>query len=215
MFLSGKSVGESVEVLKQKIQIDGSTLDIPSALRTLRLFKLKFVSNFNKCYRKKPIFLEKCSKWLDSVVGFKIASSKSSRHVGRPKKSFEDSSRKTKIRKIKSIRRRIPSEKLILAAASSQRAAGNRDLAWVIEHLVGHPEKASSVRKFLEMENLETNPRPLSINDALTFLCHNDLSKHQYQNIRMLSLERGANIYPTYNELREGKSLCYPEGTST
>lgn len=115
------------------------------------------------------------------------------------------------MRKVDHLRQSVPPDELSFEVAACIRTSGQRDLTWVVEHLQNHPEKATSVRRFLEAENREEQPR-LSITESLRFLCENDLSKRQYQNIRALSQEKGFDLYPTYNEVCTGKSFCYPDG---
>lgn len=51
-----------------------------------------------------------------------------------------------------------------------------------------------------------------SVDDALRFLCENDLTKQQYQNIRNMTLVKGYDIFPPYNDIRANKITCYPPG---
>lgn len=101
-------------------------------------------------------------------------------------------------------------EELTFAAISAIRASGKRDLAWVMDYLWKHPEEATQVKYALKYPDLECR-RP-TIEEVLRFFCSNDLSRSQYQNIRMMSLKYGKDIYPSYHVIQEGKKACYPDG---
>lgn len=101
-------------------------------------------------------------------------------------------------------------EELLFAAISAVRASGKRDLAWVIEYLSKHPEEATKVK--YELKYPDPDSRRPTIEETLRFFCSNDLSRSQYQSIRMMSLKYGKDIYPTYHDIQEGKKACYPDG---
>lgn len=210
MFMDGKSVDETFDWLESKFG-SNEQLDRHSAIRTLRLCNSKYQKRFNECHRKRSVFQQKHSSWLKYSVNFKLTTLSASQRVGRPKKGFSDGCQKTKLRKICDLRESVPVNELTQAAVSSLRAAGNRDVAWVVEYLTLHPGKATMVKNFLKSDFPSAGSGRISVDDALSFLCENDLSKQQYSNIRKMSLSKGSDIYPSYNELREGKELCYPE----
>jgi hypothetical protein len=50
--------------------------------------------------------------------------------------------------------------------------------------------------------------------EALSFFVNAKLSKHQYQVIRSSAKQKNADIYPSYNNIREAKQRCYPSKES-
>lgn len=207
LLVDGKSNDQILTVIKNKFNSDAKSER--SLLRNIRMIKTKFIAKFTKCQRKWERFCEKNSGWLRGT--FKLEAAQKLTKVGRPEKSFVNSGTKTKQRKVEGLKQEKSAEELIMAAAMSYRSNGLRDLAWLIEYVSKHPEKATLLKKFILAHPSEQNR--LSSEEALGFLCKNDLSKNQYQNLRNVSRTRGADIFPAYNEVREAKEFCYPEGS--
>lgn len=82
---------------------------------------------------------------------------------------------------------------------------GMKKVGKIIEKVV---EDASS---FEVSENTST-VKSYSPEEALAFICKNNFSKAQYMDIRLNTLQNGADMYPAYNRILEVKSMCYPSG---
>ena len=52
--------------------------------------------------------------------------------------------------------------------------------------------------------------RPNTPVEALALMLDTDLSKREYQQIWLEAKERAADIYPSYNSVRNAKKKCYP-----
>lgn len=212
LFLKKTPINAVASYVKKKHSIADNSLIEKPLLHQLRFVKAKFDKLYAKCNRKKAVLFQKNSEWLSSTFEITKGSNETAkRPVGRPKKSFSDVCKRTKTEKLKHLRESYTKDELISATVSMIGIAGNRDLAWVIEHLTVFPEKATEIKKLLKSDFSDKTNR-LSVDEALRFLCENDFSKQQYQNIRNMTLTKGYNIYPSYNEVRENKNTCYPPG---
>lgn len=180
-----------------------------SVQNSLRLLLSNIESRYAKCHRIKSLFFLKHSKWLDS--NFKILNNIPKKNVGGRKKiSFGAETPRTRLRKTKDLREKHTTAELVSATVTALRTDGYRSVAWVVEHLFAFPEKASRFKKLAL--SVEPEMKRFTVDDALRFLCENDLTKQQYQNIRNMTLKKGYDIYPAYNDIRDNKSTCYPRG---
>ena len=77
-----------------------------------------------------------------------------------------------------------------------------------------HPKEQCGLQaarvKLIVQSSKERAEDRFSVDDALRFLCENDLTKQQYQNVRNMTMKIGYDIFPTYTEGRDNKSTCYP-----
>lgn len=184
------------------------------AKRLCRQFKNKWQS----CNRTLNRFLIQNKEWLQNdfkicLTGDKnnsLNSSASCSSLGRPRLSYNRKSERSRRREASTIINECnhhPSpEALIHAASSAARAAGNLDLAVVLNQILQRPSFPSQIREFLS--NTKTMPKSYTPEEALSFLLDNNLSKSQYMNIRLGSKQRNADIYPPYAAILKTKLEC-------
>nr|XP_029708565.1 uncharacterized protein LOC115254999 [Aedes albopictus] len=129
---------------------------------------------------------------------------------GRPRKSFETSSTKSKQRKVHDISVEVPYQELMFAAATRATSSGHRDAAKIIKNISEFPETATSLKQ--SMKSSDAGVEQYSPTEALAFICKNGFSKSQYNDIRASDLKKGCDLYPSYNRVLEEKKLTYPEG---
>ncbi|EAT45104.1 AAEL003578-PA [Aedes aegypti] len=53
-----------------------------------------------------------------------------------------------------------------------------------------------------------------SAEDALGFICRNNFTRAQYQDIRVTTMKAGSNLYPSYNKIVTAKEKTYPNDIS-
>lgn len=102
--------------------------------------------------------------------------------------------------------------KILRAAETAAKRSGSKDLAIVISEALRSPARPTKIRR-----RLFSTPVVLtkfSPEEALSLLLDISLSKEQYTVIRGGSKSKGADIYPTYNDVRDAKSCCRPERDS-
>lgn len=210
LFMEKQSLGDVASYVQKKLNISEGEVFEKSLKKSLRLLKSKFDTRYAKSHRMKDLFYRNNSKWLDS--NFEALNAIPRKSLGgRPKKSFSDKSQRSRLRQSKNLREIYSTEELISATASALRNDGYRSVAWIVEHLFDFPEKASRL-KDIAQSNTEHDVERFTVDDALRFLCENDFTKQQYQNIRNMILSKGVDIFPPYNDIRDNKVTCYPRG---
>lgn len=182
-----------------------------STLRTKRNIKLKEVC------RIKAKFEKKNSIWLDSeftVPSLQITDKNqqnSSTHVrpGRPSLSYEEKSDRSKRRDSANISKNLGNDpqRILQACRHAAKTSGDKDLFKVISEISKSPERPKKIRKLLDKPKSLTPKTP---QEALAFLLDKSLSKDVYTSMRLETKSCGADVWPTYNKVREAKSVCRP-----
>lgn len=126
----------------------------------------------------------------------------SSSSTGRPTISFDNSSDRTKRRKVAKLLSSHSLPEIVSATCTGVRNEGKRKLAnHIAQHVAsGHIPKLVSpvIRTYTDDE-------------ALSFFVEGKFSKFQYKMMRIQSKERGADLYPNYHRILEAKKRCYPK----
>jgi len=116
-------------------------------------------------FSQKTKFLEnKYEDWLSGEIYFccKRKDSVSNVSRGRPKKIFEDSSRRSKLRKIENIISNFSTEEITYAAQTSLNKEGKRKAAFLVNRVISvSPKKMKCVKKLFD-------PCTLSVNKQIT-----------------------------------------------
>jgi len=156
--------------------------------------------------------MEKNAEWLKTefIVPFET---KKLSIVGRPKKAFNESSKASKRRKVEKLIKTYTASELLHAAKIVMQKSGNRCAAQLINDISKNLTRASQIKKALKKtDNMKRRrPVPYTVDEALCIFLENDLTKHQYQNIRISAKKRNSNIYLPYNDIINAKKLCYPD----
>lgn len=175
--------------------------------RALRYFKSDFRKMWAASNYMEERFLMKNENWLNNSI--QLLTWKTINKVGRPVKSFEESSDRSKRRKTKVLKNQVPVEELTYAVCMSQRAAGNNDVSQMIKDITASPTRAKKFRA--SIVNAKTkNVKKLSPSQALNIFVDANLSRKQYEIIQGAS----KNIYPCYSLLKKAKAHCYPKEES-
>ncbi|KAK9728746.1 hypothetical protein QE152_g17049 [Popillia japonica] len=129
---------------------------------------------------------------------------------GRPKKSFEGSSQRTKRRIIKPMLTNTSPELLCSVTQNSLTKSGKRTAAQVVGLAL-----TTSARIFKRMKQIHDNPscctaKPYSSEEATALSIDTDLGKEDYIYLQKGAKSRGVNIYPPYNVIAKIKKQCYP-----
>ena len=88
-----------------------------------------------------------------------------------------------------------------------------------MDEAIKTPTRAKKLRRLSDIaEGIEkvsekpiTLPQKLSNSDALAHILENNLTKSSYINMRLISKNNYADIWPTYNNICEEKKICRPE----
>ena len=189
------------DLIKQIVLTEEAKMELQKKLKV-------FVSKFRTMYQKHHRKLERIpSTWLDSKIKFEWPTSDTPPSVGRKKKELGECSNRTTRRKLADQFGDIQlnSKTTQLLHERTLHKEGKRTMAKVIHEVSDNPSdyKHYTVAK-------TTPPQSYTPTEALALIVRNKLSKKTYQDLRNGSTERGLQLYPTYNKIREEKTLCYP-----
>ena len=142
----------------------------------------------------------------------------------RKSKDFTKLSKSSKNRLTSELRASNETSKLMHATKTALKTDGKNDLAFVIDEAAKSPGRALKFRRLsgvaaslneetsrssLSRSNLSL-PTKIAADDALAHLFYTDMGKDAYVRNRLMSKSHGADIWPTYNEIRAAKKLCRP-----
>jgi len=164
---------------------------------------------FKAVHRMKDRFELQNANWLDSsfIIPTLITAGTSNLKPGRPSLQFGKKSDRSKRRAVAAINpnQKHDPQSILMACRQAASRSGNRDLYTVIGYILKSPEQPRKIRKLLETAITEKTPE-----ESLAFLLNNSLTKYVYTNMRLEAKRSGADIWPSYNKVREVKSQCRP-----
>ncbi|KAL4712324.1 hypothetical protein ACJJTC_004086 [Scirpophaga incertulas] len=126
---------------------------------------------------------------------------------GRPQKSFEDSSERSKRQRTEDLRSKDVVE-LTYATHMKLRHVGKVAASKVVKDLSKSPQRAKKyVKAFKKSTERQDQPCQLSPLQALSMFTEAELTKAQYERVR----ETNPNFFPCYSVLQKVKKDTYPE----
>ena len=182
-------------------------------------FYYKFVTLWKNSRRNEKNLERKHCKWLDGIIDFSAHSfdnpgpstvNATPIKRGRPKKSFDEGSDRTKRRIIKRGSDSCTTPEAIGVLSSRLRQKGNRAGECILK-LVTSSTPKSSKKNLQIIRERSRSCKSYSPEEALSLLIETKLSKQSYEVIRKSARERNSDIYPHYKKLGKAKKLCYPE----
>lgn len=177
-------------------------------------FSTKIGAKWLALGKSKERFLITNKTWLDegdiqftvsSLVPQPSTSSEAVTSAGRPRKDFEESSFKTKKRRVVDLVESRSASELVTAAEIAMRSAGQRKVAHVIRDIRESPDN------IIKSKNTSSvNPRQLSSDEALAYYIDSKSTTHAYKQTRKWSIIAGHNVFPSYFSVVKSKQACYP-----
>lgn len=139
-----------------------------------------------------------------------IEGSSSSSGPGHPFLEFKNKSSRSKRREVAaiSIQHNHDTQKLMMASSYAANKSKNKNLKKVLNELTNDSEASAKMRK-LASTSVPVLKRKTPL-EALVILLDNNLTKSTYTHLRLESLVCGADIWLSYNEVRESKSQLRP-----
>lgn len=164
--------------------------------------KAEFKERWNKAHKTETVFLKNNDEWLKKTFEIPKAQPRS---LGRPPKSFGESSERSKRRKTETLRNAADDDMLIHATQTMLHKSGKKDASTILKQVMTSPKRATKLKKTYEraQEGKEKQLTPLA---ALSIFVEAELSRRQYEIIRSASKK----LYPSYSILQKAKSDCYP-----
>lgn len=181
----------------------------------------KFRDRWTTARSSKDRFVTNNSAWLDG--DFKVQLDEdlniepsTSGERGRPSKSYNDLSEKSKKRKNMELVQEYGLEALEYihnADVQGLRSEGEPEEASVIAIMRScNRDEKKMIKKKLFHETI--NASSFSADEALALYADLDLSKSQYAFIRLKLIEKNSDMLPSYKILNNAKSMCYPPSSS-
>ena len=152
--------------------------------RQMSRLKAIFRKMWSSSSRTHEIFIKKHGPWLQG--SFQIPGTPSTpSSAGRPRKSFVDSSERSKRRKTEQLRKDVEPEAIVFAAeiclTTSGKRSGKRSAATVLKDLKTSPKRAGKYKKAYRSSLEPTKKSPL---EALLIFTDAGLTKSQYEIVR-------------------------------
>lgn len=169
--------------------------------KTLNRLKSEFKLRWNKSYRKIDVFNQINKTWLDCSICFM---KNSSRKGGRPERSFEESSERTKRMKTKDLRESTPVDVLSYATQMTLRESGKVKASKLLMKSLSQNYDSANMCSKTSSSHYESTC--LSGEDALAVVVDAKLTRNQYNIIRLAARDK----FPSYKVIQEEKKKCYP-----
>ena len=217
------------DAITQRFNLTKCNKDTLASIKKLsNNFCAQVKNKWLKCHRMESKVLLKYSEWLNGVLNLPDDVLNSKTPVltpstsysdlvkrskrGRPRQQlFEESSVKTKKRRVASLLTNASHEELMFASQISLRSKGRRDAANILHEIsASSPTKATKIKKAYTLSK-EKETCQLSSEEALALFIDAKLTKRQYMMIRLKATMRNFNLYPPYKCVLKAKKECYPE----
>lgn len=208
---SGTNNTELKTYLMDTFALSSERADIVGASIRKNLLS-KFNDRWEKARRIKDRFEISNSAWLDGE--FKVTFEEnipttSSGERGRPPKSYEESSEKSKKRKNMELVQEYGFEFILNACVQHLRSIGESDEASILTILRTLPKKDK--KEILKTMTHDTGSiTSYSRDEALCLFIDLDLTKSQYGLLRSRLSEKNIFILPSYKVILDAKKMCYP-----
>ncbi|CAG9570194.1 unnamed protein product [Danaus chrysippus] len=170
--------------------------------RNFSHFKSEMKQRWIKSHKKEEVFLTNNHLWLEG--NFEIPVTTKNRQ-GRPRKSFGESSERSKRRKTEEIRSNVEDGVIVHAAQVELRKSGKRDASRVLQDITSSPTRATKYKKAFDTSKCGKSSR-LTPMEALKMFIDADLTRAQYEVIR----NTNKKFFPCYSLIQEAKKKCYP-----
>lgn len=180
-------------------------------------FCSKFYERWKKSGKTLSVFLSRYGDWLNGEIVFEIPHIEKVKKrvcVGRPSKSFEDSTTRSKRRKTEPLREKHSAVELLYAAATQFRSEGDEQVAKLLQILCNSPRTAADILDAYNRSGAYTLPVKVSPEKGVSLIIEADLSKAQYLLVRSVVKEHHADVFPSYDAVLEAKQKAYPSPDS-
>lgn len=177
--------------------------NIKKLKQNIAYFKTAIKKKWSKAQRKEDIFLKSNQSWLNGTFEIPI---QAQIRPGRPSKSFEELSERSKRRKTEVVRSAADDSTIIHAAQSTLRAKGLRNASEILKEITKSPTRATKYRKAYKSSSESDKHNVLTPQEALEMFVEADLTRQQYEIIR----KTNKSLYPCYDRLLEAKKVSFP-----
>lgn len=209
-YFKNKKEEDVLSYIEGKLNLYSCSTEIRSELQN----KITdFVKNLKKRFKQvgwsKPRFYNSFANWLDGELSVQISSEGTNeKNLGRPKKSLENCSDRSKRRKLKDINEEIGDKNIQEALLYQLRSQKELTKVDIIEKvLIASPKRTKRILKSVPTPSDE---KQFSNEEALALFLDLKLTKEQYIQLRVRAIEKGSNLYPAYHHITAAKKECLP-----
>jgi len=168
--------------------------------RTFSRFKSEMKAKWQAVNRTEALFLTKNKAWLQGTIKIPLSPAQYA-PVGRPQKSFDNLSDRSKRRKTLPLRKNFEAQELLFAGQMKLREGGNITEAKMVKTIVSTSTETLRKSSVSQVEDKKLSPA-----QALSMFVEASLTRRQYEIIR----ETSKDLYPCYSILQQEKKKCYP-----
>lgn len=182
------------------LQVDELSIEIKGLLsRLISEYKSRLLA----AHRNYTRFYNKNKTWVEHNITFPVVRPvrKRRNEGGRPPKPFEECTDRSKRRKTEDVRKQLEPSQLAFAAQVEYRARGEVKISNLIKNIVLHGPENITRKKSHET---------LTAEKALSLVIEAQLTKFQYNALRMSAKEINCNMYPNYETITAAKKTVLP-----
>lgn len=178
---------------------------IDSLKRNFAHFKSEIKQRWTKAHYKEENFLKYNLSWLEGTFEIPVVDTTVKR-PGRPSKSFDDLSERSKRRKTEEVRTHFEKDIIIHAAKVELGKSGKKNASNVLKDIISTPTRATKYKKAFFRTKSSTVQSSLTPMQALQMFVDADLTQGQYETIR----KTNKKFFPCYSSLQKAKKEIYP-----
>jgi hypothetical protein len=183
-----------------------------SIISDIRKMKSKFETKWKASSRDSEKFYKNNSRWVDSpyVIKQEYIIFKVPNPPGKPKKSWDESSSRTKRRAVQTLSEQLISEilpKILKSVHITAKKDGESDLVFILAEAMKSPSRPSKIAGKIRDQ---ISFRKYTPEEALALLINGDSTVDTYNRLRDGAKSHGMYLYPRYADVLSSKAKCRP-----
>jgi hypothetical protein len=205
-------IDKCLELVKPHLKPNITSEEMKSIISDIRKMKSKFETKWKASSRDSEKFFKKHSRWVDSpyVIKKECIIFKVPNPPGKPKKSWDDSSSRTKRRAVQTLSEQLGSEplpKVLKSVHITAKKEGESDLAFILAEAMKSPSRPSKIAGKIRDQISFRKHTP---EEAFALLIDGDLIVDTYNRLRDGAKSHGIDLYPRYADVLASKAKCRP-----
>lgn len=203
-YFRNKNQEDVLSYVKIKLNLNSCSTEIQEQLSNFVKVLKKRLKEVNYCKQK---FYKKSANWLECQLNVAGETAKLDK-AGRPRKSLDNCSDRSKRRKLKNVNDEIGSKNIKESFLHQLRSQNQLTKVDIIEKVCN----ASPVRTKRILKSIPTpsDAEEYTNEEALALFLDLKLTKHQYSELRLGAIKKGSNLYPAYHHITAAKMDCLP-----
>jgi hypothetical protein len=209
---SDDAIERCMDLVRPHLKSNITSEEIRCITSDIRKMKSNFDTKWKASNRVSENFHRSYSSWIDSpyVIKEEYLPSKAPNPPGKPKKSWDESSSRTKRRATQMLTEQLASEpipKLLKSVQFTAKKEGEKDLAFILAEAMKSPSRPSKIASKIRDK---ISFRKYTPEEALALIIDGDLTVDSYNRLRDGAKSHGIDLYPRYAEVLASKAKCRP-----